>query len=99
MRRLAEAFADAGSPLEALSLPTAWKWSELEVLRTDLFAALQPDPDNDKHHERYLATCRLQLAVEKELHMVPGLLHQLRATEPDIVLQFAEAARRKQLGD
>src|SRR5438093_1035459 len=44
MSRLVVAFADAGRHLEPLSLPTARKWAELEVLRVDLFAALQAEP-------------------------------------------------------
>jgi hypothetical protein len=95
--RLAVAFADAGRPLEVLSLPTAFKWAELECLRVDLFAALQADPTNDKHHERYLATARLQIAIERELGMTPTLMRQLRPSEPDIVVQLAEATRRRQL--
>jgi hypothetical protein len=71
-------------------LPTAWKWSELEVLRTDLFAGLQADPANSKHHDSYLATTRLQLAVERELRMTPGLVQELRAGELDPVLQVMQ---------
>jgi hypothetical protein len=95
---LEEAFADAGRPLEALNLPLAWRWAETEVLRVDLFAAAQADPANEKHHERYLATARLQLSVEDKLGMTPSESRRLHG-EPDIVLQLAEAARRKMLSD
>lgn len=89
-RRLSEAFADAGRPLEDLSLPLAWKWGELETLRVDLFVAIQKSPSNEKLRNMHLATTRLQVAVERELRMTPALAHDLRTSELDPVLQVMQ---------
>lgn len=89
-RTLAGAFADAGRPLEPLSLPLAWKWAELETLRVDLFQAIQKAPSNEKLRQSHLATMRLQVAIERELRMTPSLALDLRADELDPVLQVMQ---------
>jgi len=89
-KRLAEAFADTGRPLEPLSLPLAVKWAELETLRVDLFAAIQKSPTNEKLRNTHLATTRLQVAIERELRMTPTLALDLQAGELDPVLQVMQ---------
>jgi hypothetical protein len=66
-----------------LSLPLAVKWAELETLRVDLFAAIQKSPTNEKLRVGYLATLRLQVAVERELGMGPRLATFARDEPPE----------------
>jgi hypothetical protein len=94
-KRLAIACADAGRPLDVLSLPLAWKWAELETLRVDLYAALQHDLTNSKFHEQFLAVTRLQVHVERELVMTPAWTRLVRPTEPSFMEQLAR--RRREL--
>jgi hypothetical protein len=88
------AFADSGRPLAALSLPMATKWAELECMRVDLYAAFTADPSNDKTHERYLATCRLQVQVEHALGMTPSLAASMRGDDSMDFLKSIASKRR-----
>lgn len=88
--RLAGAFHELGRPLDLLALPGCIKWAELECLRVDLFNALQNKQQARTKDllDRYLATCRLQVNLEKQLGMTPEVGMKLRGQEPeDPVLQ------------
>jgi hypothetical protein len=93
-KRLQIAFADAGRPLTALSLPMATKWAELETMRVDLYAAFAADPKNAKMHEQYLATCRLQVQVEHALGMTPSLAASMRSDDSMDFLKSIASKRR-----
>lgn len=96
-RRLSTAFADSGRPLAELSLPLAQKWSELETMRVDLYLAFTADPANDKLHERYLATCRLQVQVEHALGMTPALSASMRPDDSMTFLKSIASKRRERV--
>ena len=95
-KRLVLAMADAGMPLSSPSLPLATKWAELETLRVDYYALIQQDVTSKNASEMYLATARLQVAVERELGMTPLVIHMLRP-DKNPHLHLAKSAQAKLL--
>ena len=70
--RLVDCFAEQGRPLSPLQVPLARMWAEAEVLRTDLFNAIQSGVSGqDKVYEQYFVAFNRGLSVATALGMTP----------------------------
>ncbi|MHB8689323.1 MAG: hypothetical protein ACYDB4_19380 [Candidatus Dormibacteraceae bacterium] len=95
LTRLQEIMADLGRPIQEAELPASRAWAQLEVLATDLFAALQAGRGGEKALEQYLAVRRLQLTYANALGLTPAARAALAATVTGAIGLAAQLAQRR----
>jgi hypothetical protein len=92
---------DTQRAIEVSQLPLARRYCELEVLVTDLYAALAKDPMNSKLHDMYTSGARTQAAIADKLGETVkqpkgGRADYMRELLSSPLYQIAEARRQRE---
>jgi hypothetical protein len=85
--------ADEGRELTPTQVPIGRRYCELERLVTDRYRVLIAEPANEKAHDLYLATVRVQVLVARELGETPASMLAFRQADPTAEAEAAKAAQ------